>query len=363
MKEMINFTVGPVMSDASVLAIGAESTPYFRTPEFSAIMLENEALVRKLAKADEQSRVVFITGSGTSSMEAAVINTLDENDKVLVIDGGSFGHRFVELLEIHEIPYTAIHPEFGYGVTEEQLMEYDGKGYTAFLVNLDETSVGVLYDIEMISAFCKRNGLFLIVDSVSSFLCDPFNMKELGVQVMITGSQKALACPPGISLIVLSGNAVERVCGKKPKTMYLDLKLALKDGERGQTPFTPAVTILLQINRRLKEIESSGGADAEVARIGELASYFREQIAANHLPFACVSKSLPNAVTSLTPTNGKSAFDYFTVLKDHYGIWICPNGGALRDTVFRVGHIGALNHSHFDALIEALKDIENRNLV
>ena len=360
---MLNFTVGPVMSSETVRSIGADQVPYFRTPEFSSVMLENENLIKKFAKADSHARVCFMTGSGTASMEAAVCNVFTTYDKVLVIDGGGFGHRFVELLEIYDIPYTAIRPEFGHGVTAEQLSAYDGQGYTGFLVNLDETSIGVLYDITLISEFCKRNGVFLVVDSISSFLCDPFNMKELDVQVMITGSQKALACPPGISLIVLSEKAVKRVYKNKPKTMYLDLKLALKNGERGQTPFTPAVGILLQINQRLKEIEACGGVDTEVARIGMLASYFRERIQSLSLPFAFVSNDMPNAVTALTPTNGISASDIFMILKDEYQIWICPNGGELKDTVFRVGHIGALEKKDFDTLIEAMLDMRERELL
>ena len=296
-------------------------------------------------------------------MEAAVVNVFTPADKVLVIDGGCFGHRFVELLEIHEIPHEVICPEFGHGITKEQLEPYEGKDFTGFLVNLDETSIGVLYDIEMISEFCRRNDLFLVVDSISSFLCDPFDMKKLGVQVMITGSQKALACPPGISVIVLSEAAVERVYHTDPKCMYLDLKLALKNGERGQTPFTPAVGTLLQIHQRLKEIEQAGGVDSEVRRIGGLAQYFRKRIAEEQLPFAIVSSSLPNAVTPLSPTNGTSAYSIFEVLKDEYGIWICPNGGELADTLFRVGHIGALTEKEFDILIDAFKDMRKRGLL
>ena len=201
---MLNFTVGPVMSDDAVRAIGAEQVPYFRTPEFSAVMLENENLIKKFAKAEDDARVVFITGSGTASMEATVMNVFDKTDKVLVVNGGSFGHRFVELCQIHEIPYEEIGLEPGKALKREQLDLYDGKGFTGFLVNVHETSTGVHYDMEMISEFCKRNGIFLVVDAISSFLADEFEMKRLGVQVMITGSQKALACPPGVSVIVLS---------------------------------------------------------------------------------------------------------------------------------------------------------------
>ena len=351
------------MSSDSIRAIGAEQVPYFRTPEFSEIMLENERLVKTFAKAGDNSRVCFITGSGTASMEAAVINIFTHKDNVLIVDGGSFGHRFVEILEIHGIPHTIIKPEFGFGITEEQLEKYNGKGFTGFLVNLDETSVGVLYDIKLISDFCKRNNIFLMVDSISSFLCDPFNMALLDVQVMITGSQKALACPPGISMIVLSEKAVQRVYNNTPQTMYLDLKLALNNGERGQTPFTPAVGILRQINRRLNEIDLAGGVDAEVARIGGLARYFREKINEAELPFTIVSHSLPNAVTPLSPTNGKSAYDVFTILKDMYHIWICPNGGELKDKIFRVGHIGALSEKDYDVLISCMKDMQEKGLV
>ena len=163
---MLNFTVGPVMANEEICAIGAEQVPYFRTQEFSDIMLENERLMLKFAKADKGSRAVFMTGSGSLSMEAAVMNTFTDNDKVLVIDGGTFGHRFVEILEIHKIPHTVIIPEFGKDITAADINKYDGQGYTGFLVNLDETSIGVLYDIKMISEFCKRNNIFLIVDSI-----------------------------------------------------------------------------------------------------------------------------------------------------------------------------------------------------
>ena len=358
---MLNFTVGPVMSSETIRSIGAEQVPYFRTPEFSELMFENEKMMLKFAKAGEGARTIFMTGSGTLSMEATVINLFTGEDRVLVIDGGSFGHRFVQILEIHGIPYTVIKPEFGCGVTKEQLKQYDNKGYTGFLVNLDETSVGVLYDIKLIGDFCRKNNLFLVVDSISSFLCDPFDMKELDVQVMITGSQKALACPPGVSIIVLSEIAIERVYRNKPQTMYLDLKTALKDGERGQTPFTCAVGIIMQINARLKEIDSAGGVDYEVNRIGGLARYFREKI--KTLPFNIPSVSLPNAVTPLMPLNEKSAYDIFMLLKNEYGIWVCPNGGNLKDKLFRVGHIGALTEADFDVLIDAFKDIHKRGLL
>lgn len=357
---MINFTVGPVQIDEEIRKIGAEQVPYFRTAEFSQVMLENESLIKKFSGAEKDASVVFMTGSGTASMEATVSNILTEKDNVLVINGGSFGARFVELCDMYSIPYNEIALETGEPLTQEELDRYDGKKYTALIVNIHETSTGVYYDIQMLSEFCKKNNLLFIVDSISSFLADEFNMEALGVDIMITGSQKALACPPGVSLIVLSGRAKKRAFENNPKCMYLNLKRALENAVRGQTPFTPAVGILLQINKRLKEIDKNGGVESEIHRVKELAEYFRNKISS--LPFAFASKRMSNAVTSLHPLNA-SAYDIFLTLKDEYGIWICPNGGDLKDRIFRVGHIGDLKKSDYDVLIAAFEDMKKRNLI
>lgn len=357
---MLNFTVGPVMSSDMVCAIGQEQVPYFRTSEFSDLMLECESYLTRFAGAHDGARSLFITGSGTASMEAVVMNVFTPQDKVLVVNGGSFGHRFVELCHIHDVPCTSIDLELGQPLAASHLAPYEDQGYTGFLINKHETSTGVHYDMQLVSDFCKRNGLFLVVDAISSFLADPFDMQQLDAQVMITGSQKALACPPGISIIVLSPQAVERVNAAKVKSMYFDLRDALKNGERGQTPFTPAVGIIRQIHARLKEIEANGGVAAEVARTEALARDFRTKIA--DLPFELFTDSLSNAVTSLHPLNA-SAHQVFLTLKDEYNIWICPNGGELKDRVFRVGHIGHLTPDDNTTLVNALKDMMKRGLI
>lgn len=359
---MINFTVGPVQSSEAVRAIGAEQVPYFRTAEFSELMLENERLIKKFAYTSEDSRVVFMTCSGSGGMEAAIMNCLTIDDKALVINGGSFGERFVELLTLHEIPFTEIKLEHGKALKPEHLAPYEGKGYTAFLLQKHETSTGVHFDINLVSDFCKRNNCFLIVDTISTFLADPFDMAKLEAGVMITGSQKALACPPGIAIMALAPSALKRIEKTKCCCQYLDLKLALKNQERGQTPWTPAVGVLRQINVRLKEIDAMGGAEAEIKRTEGLANYFRNKLKEYNLPFDIISESLSNAVTPLHPRT-QSAFEIFLKIKDEYGMWICPNGGSLKDTVFRVGHIGCLKETDYDKLIAAFLDLREKGFI
>lgn len=354
MKDMLNFTVGPVMATDDILAIGAEQVPYFRTAEFSELMLDNERLMLDFSGAPQGSRAVFITGSATASMEATVMNVFTPADKLLVIDGGSFGHRFCQICDIHHIPFNPIRPERGHVVTEEMLAPYAGQGYTGLLVNMHETSTGVLYDVDMLGRFCRQEGMLFVVDAVSAFLADHFSMTECGADVMITGSQKVLACAPGISIIVLAPKALERVAQAETLTMYFDLKDALKNGERGQTPFTPAVGILKQIHHRLASIEANGGVDSEIAKTRAQAADFRSKI--EGLPLEIVSERMSNALTPLHPT-GMSAYDIFLRLKDEYGIWICPNGGDMKDTIFRVGHFGAQTPEHNTALVNALKQV------
>lgn len=357
---MINFTVGPVQSSKEILSIGSEQTPYFRTKEFSEIMFENEKLIKKFVNANNNSRAVFLTGSGTASMEAAIINTLTEEDKILIVNGGSFGKRFAEICATYSLNFTEVLLNFGEQITEEKLSPYNNKGYTAFLINVHETSTGLLYNLDIVSKFCKKNNLFLIVDAISSFLADEIDVTKNNIDMLITGSQKALACPPGISIIVLSQNAINRVNKCNNPCYYLNLKRALLNADRGQTPFTPAVSILLQINKRLNIIENNGGAQPEINKVNALAQDFRNKI--KDLPFKIAAKNLSNALTSLIPLSA-SAYEIFNILKDEYDIWICPNGGELKDKIFRVGHIGELTNDDNDKLINALKDLCKRGII
>ena len=140
------------------------------------------------------------------------------------------------------------------------------------------------------------------------------------------------------------------------------MKLALKNQVRGQTPWTPAVGVLRQINVRLKEIESAGGDKTEIERTARLAAYFRNKLSEHHLPFEIISESLSNAVTPLHPTT-QSAYEIFLKIKDEYGMWICPNGGDMKDTVLRVGHLGYLKEKDYDKLIDAFLNLREKKFI
>lgn len=364
MKKMLNFSVGPVQMDEETLSLGSNQIPYFRTEEFSALMKENEKLLCNFFDAPENSRVVFMTGSGTASMEGGVMNFFDASDKVLVVNGGSFGSRLVELCQIHDIPFTEIKLDFGKPLTSEILFRYENQKYTGFLVQLCETSSGVLFDMNLIGNFCKKNGIFLFVDAVSGFMADEFSMRKMHVNAAITGSQKALSLPPSMSFTVMDEKAVARAQKINVKNLYFNYPVYLKNGERGQTPFTPAVATLIMLNDRLKRIEESGGIKAQNEIMRKRAEYFRKKISSLPFEMFVAGENASNCVTALRPKNPDvNAHKIFEILKDEYGIWICPNGGEYAEKVFRVGHIGAVSEEQIDILIEAFEDLQKRNLL
>ncbi len=351
--EMKLFTVGPAQMYSHTLEVRSHVVPYFRTPEFSSLMLENREMLLELMDAGDDCEVMFLTASGSGAMEASVMNCFWEEDKLLVISGGTFGERFEKICEIHKIPFDAIKLGQDEQLLPEHLAAYDGRGYTGLLVNLHETYTGQLYDIEMIHQFCQRNHLYLLVDAISTFLCDEYHMKKYGIDVTIVSSQKGLCLAPGLSLVTLSRKIIEEKIQKhSAQTMYFDFQDYLKNIKRGQTPFTPCVGVLFELNDMLKTIIRNGGAASRVGEVKERCDYFRKRI--EKLPVHIPKFPLSNAITPLR-FEKKIAGDFFTYLKDERNIMVNPVGGELGSSSIRIAHIGDLKMEDYDMLIEEMK--------
>ncbi len=344
------FTPGPVAMSAEVLAIGAKQTPYFRNQAFSEVTFACEAFMLKMLNAPKGSKVIFLTASGTAGMESVVMNLLTTKDNALVVNGGGFGQRFVDICAIHDIPHHDFKVDnSNLADIEQQAPKQD---FSTLIVNAHETSVGHLYDLDALGKFSKKHDLLHIVDAISMFVTDPIDMQAHHIDVVITSSQKGLGLPPGLSMVVLSPKALTKI--HPVKSLYFNFKDYLRNGERGQSPYTPAVTIILQLQARLEQIERDGGIEKSIENAAQIASYFREEI--KGLPLKEFSKFMPNAMTTLMPLDGKSATDIVKDMEEHYNIMICPNGGALATKVFRVSHMGHMTKDYTDVLINALKD-------
>jgi len=350
------FTVGPVEMYPETLEVAGRQVPYFRNDDFSQVMLECDAAFKRLAKCNDTCRTVILTASGTGAMEAVVENCMARSGRALVIDGGSFGHRFVQLCEIHNIAYSVCVVPPNSALTPDLLKPFFGKGrYTDLLVNLDETSLGKLYDIDLLSNFCRENDIFLTVDAISAFLADPLSMSADGIDALIVSSQKALSLEPGISVVALSERMITERVEKAPVTsMYFNLKSYLKNGERGQTPFTPAVGIVYQLREMLARVESTGDANEWINATRKVALDFRSRL--KGLPVHIPTYPLSNALTPVV-FDSADAGKVNEKLVREYGLIINPCGGDNASHMVRVAHIG--NHSIADneELVRALTKI------
>lgn len=348
------FTVGPVEMFDSTLEVRSQQIPYFRTDAFSEVMLENETRLKRILGTDASSKCAILTASGSGAMEAVVSNAFDESDHLLVINGGSFGHRFVQLCEIYQIPFHEVKLNYDEELTQKHLDVFADQNFTAMLVNIHETSTGQLYDIEMLQKFCKQKGMKLVVDAISSFLSDPFHMDEYGVDCVITSSQKALSLAPGISMVVMNEDFYEtKVKDKSVKNLYLNLNEHFVNMERGQTPNTPAVGICYELLDMLRYVEAKG-VDKIIQETHDRALRFREML--KPLGLTIPEFPLSNTLTPIVFHNSK-AHEVYTYLKDKYDIYVTPSGGALKDTIIRVGHIGNMKDEYYDDLIEKMKEV------
>lgn len=355
MNKQYIFTPGPVPMSKKTLKIAGEQVPYFRNKFFSNKMFESKKLLLKLVNAEKGSNIVFLGGSGTSAMEASILNILSSKDESLVLNAGGFGQRFVDICKLNKIKTNEIRLKRN---EEIKFNNIEVKKSKAFIINAHETTIGRLFNLEKTGEFCKKNKLLHIVDAISAFVCDEIDMKKQNIDVLILSSNKGLALAPGLSMIVLSPNVIKRL--NNVDSIYFNFKEYLSNIKRGQTPFTPPVSILLQLNQKLKELDKKSIKKVN-NKTAELAKYFRKKI--KDLPYKFYVKDMSNAMTSIVPVNGEKAWEIVEYFEKNYNIVLTPSGGELKDKLIRVSHMGEMNKKYIDVLVSHLKKYHKKELL
>lgn len=355
------FTPGPVQMAPSVLRAGQIQSPYFRNEAFSALVLDCEEQLLNLTKAPPNSRVLLLSASGTGGLDAAISNFCSSNAPTLALNSHGFGQRLVDILDRYNLPKIEHNQPDLTGFTPDNPIINDQKLHKigATLANHHDTIFGCINDI---GSFHAKAGdefgeCLHIVDAISSFLCDPINMTEQDIDVLILASQKALGLPAGLAILVISPKAIEFLNSDQyePRSFYFDLRNYLKDAARGQTPFTPPVSIILQLSARLSDLDRIG-IDAVVEEKRILAAYFRNAILESQLPFEILAIPASNAVTALKCTDDRlDAGGIVRSIEKEYKLFLTPSGGALSKTTLRVSHMGQQTKKDLDYLVSILK--------
>ena len=336
--------------EEDILRISGQPFPYMRTRLFSELVKDSEQMLLSLIGCPN-GRVIPYTASGTAAMEAVVANFVSTKQKAFVIAGGSFGMRWKNLCDYYQCPADVFHVDFAkdidYNALEEAIRVSQPE---VLLCQHHETSTGILYNLSNISAICKKYEVFLIVDVISSFLTDPLNMDELGIDVCITSSQKGLNIVPGLSFVILS----ERMLHQEfvHKGFYLDFNENLTNLKRGQTPYSPATSLFMQLHARLNMYVQIGMEQLIESR-KQKAQHFRSLCAQNgwEMPVEVPS----NCITGFfVHHNGDHLFE--ELLKQD--IYIMPGG---TPHYFRVSHIGLQSVEELNDLARRIKVIEQMN--
>ncbi len=343
---------GPTEIEKDVRVVGARPMVYNRTPEFARFILQLEKKLRLFFKT--KNDVFILSSSGTGAMECAVVNFLSPGDEVIVLSGGTFGHRWYEIASRYQIKSRLITVSRGESVDPDRIKKSITKNTKAVFVTANETSTGVLIDLEAIGMRIKKTNAILIVDAVSSLGADELETDKWHCDVVITASQKALAIPPGLSFISVSEKAWRLASHSKISKYYFDLKIYKENLLRGQTPFTPPVSLLYQLDMRLKKIFKKG-IRTVILQQKNKSLYLRKRLESVGLKIIG-SKPSGGVVGILFPKE-INALRIVKRLRREFSIEITPSPGTDKTRIARVGLFGDIKVSDIDTLIRALKRI------
>jgi aspartate aminotransferase-like enzyme len=323
-------------------------------------------LFRRLTKnlqACFQTRgdVLILTGSGTGGLEAAIANLISPGDPVLAVVTGIFGERWARIAEAFGAKVTRLESPLGRAADVEAVVAalHGGAGYKLVLVTHNETSTGVTNDVAAIAQAVHSLGRerpVLAVDAVSSLGAIDLPTDALGLDVVVTASQKAWMSPPGVAAVSVSPYAWAAVERAKAPRFYWDFRAAKCYAEKGQTPATPAVSVLYGLDRALELILAEGLPNV-FARHERLARYLRQELRNLNFNPLAPDECASNTLTAIELPEGMGAEELINDLHLEYGIAIAGGQGPLAGKIVRIAHMGYVTQRHLDELLAALRHL------
>jgi aspartate aminotransferase-like enzyme len=351
-KKYYLLSPGPTPVPESVLAAAAEPIIHHRTPEFSKIFMETVEGIKYVFGTKED--VFILTSSGSGAMEAAIVNTLSPGDKVISLNGGKFGQRWGNICKAYGVNCREIILEWGQDFTKEQLERElkanpDAK---AVLTTLSETSSGAVYDIQGYGEVVSKSGAVLVVDGISGVGATPCPMDEWKVDILVSGSQKSFMIPPGLAYIAFSQKSWKLVGSSKLPRFYFDAGKARKNLEKQTTPWTPAVSLIIQQKKSLDIIKSQG-LEKLYAHHRILGDATRAGVKA--LGLELLAQKPGNILTAVKTPPGIDGTKLVKTMQGKYMAYIAGAQDPNKGKFFRIAHLGYMGG--FD-IITALSALE-----
>jgi aspartate aminotransferase-like enzyme len=345
---------GPTPVPPEVLLAMARPMIHHRAPEFDKLFAEVRDGLKWLFQT--KNDVLMLAASGTGGMEGSVSNFLAPGDKALTVNGGKFGERWTKLCKTFGAQVTEIKVEWGHAVDPQMVADALKKdpGIKAVYVQASETSTGVAHDVKTLAQIVKAHGdTILVVDAITALGVFDIKTDEWGIDVVITGSQKALMLPPGLAFVSVSDKAWQVADKAKNAAFYFNFKKERENQQKNQTAFTPAVSLIIGLQEVLKMLKAEG-LDPMFGRQAAMAHAMREGVRAAGL--ALFPKESPSdALTAISAPEGVDGQAVYRNLRVQYGITAAGGQDHLKGKIFRVSHMGYMDR--FD-VITAVAAIE-----
>jgi serine---pyruvate transaminase len=334
MEKRYLFTPGPTPVPPAVLAAGAEPIVHHRGTDFRDIYAS--ALSRLKDVFRTQSDVILFTASGTGAMESAPANLCAPGDRVAVVSHGSFGERWVSICEQHDLDVQALRYEWGERPDPDEVAAFVAdSGASIVLCQQSDTSTGVVSDVRAIKE--KLGDTTLVVDAISSLGAVPLETDEWGIDVVISGSQKALMAPPGLAMVSVPEHVLAQA--KKSRSFYFDWKRSKKAQDGLDAAFTPAVSLIRSLDVAMGLLLEQG-LDAAFERHVKLGRATRAGVKAMGLELFSPDDDSAAVVTAIKAPEGVDGDVLLNHLRDKHGVTLAPGQAHLKGKIFRIGHIG-----------------------
>jgi len=351
-KKYYLLSPGPTPVPEDVLSVAAEPIIHHRTPEFSEIFMDVSEGLKYVFQTEQD--VFVLTSSGSGAMETAIVNTLSPGDKVISLSGGKFGERWGKICRAYGVEVREVDLEWGEPYTKEQLAEElkANPDTKAVFTTLSETSSGTIYDIQGYGEVLADSEAILAVDGISGLGATPCPMDEWQVDIMVAGSQKSFMIPPGLAYLAFSPKAWKLVETSTLPKFYFDAKQYKKSIAKKTTPWTPAVSLVIQQKKALDLIRSIG--------LEKLFEHHRilgdaTRAGAKAIELELLSKSPGNILTAIKVPAGVDGLQLVKTMQGKYRAYIAGGQDPYKGKIFRIAHLGYMGG--FD-IITALTALE-----
>jgi aspartate aminotransferase-like enzyme len=359
------FTPGPTpLLPAAQFAMAAADM-HHRTPEFRALFLK--VLGQLKVFIGTQNDVLLLSSSGTGAMEASVSNLTSPGDRVLVLTAGKFGERWVDLTKTFGCQVDVVEKPYGQTFDLNEVKAALKPEHKAIFMQASETSTGVSHDVEGVANLVKGTETLLVVDGITGLGTTTFDVDGWGIDILIGGSQKAVMMSPGLAYLSVSERAWKAMDASKNPRYYFDLRKERKNQGKGETAYTPAVSLVAGLGAALDYIAGQTGGDLEKGRIALInnaqtnAKATRAGLVA--LGFTLFAPTSPAAsATAVSVPEGMDSSDVVKALKTRFSLTVANGQGTMKGKIFRVAHLGFFDYLDTVAFLGAMEHIAKETL-